>query len=302
MRTYRWTAGCFAALIGSCRSVSDPRCGDGKAHRQTVSRLTRSGVVAVGLAGCLAFTPAAAGAAPVKSAKAVGDPATVYTMSVGKLTVTSTDPVLLSAVRGQRVLATCDSRGGVFLGPKSVVWRKTASSFTFALHAFEGGQQATARDSASIIACSVASESQGGVEELGGVWPPFSRAAFTHAGLLQFAQVPGSPVLAVASSKLSAAGAAFLHQARSGTSFPSARAAVLKIDAVLARHKLAQNVLYAATSADVTNPNAVYVVSSGSSSTSVELAGLVELNVGGSVKPYAMQCRANGTLGPAHQL
>jgi len=256
--------------------------------------LTRSAILALGLAGCFAFTSAAASAAVVTSAKAVGDPATAYTLSDGELTVASTDPALLSAVRGQRVLAMCASPGGAFLGPNAAVWGSSASSWTFALHAFRG----TGSDTGDIIACSLASKSQGGIEELGGVWVPFSRAVFTPAGLFQFAEVPRSPVKAVAGAKLAAAASAFLRRVVSpARPFPSAQGTVTTIDAVLARHRLAQNVLYAATAADVTDPDALYVVGSGSDSTSLELAVL-----GSNGRPYAMQCHAKGLLGAVHEV
>ena len=210
--------------------------------------------------------------------------------------MTSSDPALLSAVRGQRLLAVCVTPyAGLFQSQKASVWRKAASSFTFKLQQYDGVKSVPQPNTADIFACSVASQTQGSIEEVGGACDPFSRAAFTHAGLFEFPEVPRSPVEAVASSKLESASAG-LDRFVAADWFPSARNIVTKLDAVLAQRKLAANVRYAATVADVTDPNAVYVVASGSNSTSAELAVLAS-----NGKPYVMQCQRNGTTGPLHE-
>jgi hypothetical protein len=85
---------------------------------------------AVILAFALAAFASAAAQATVRSVKADGDPATTYTLRGRKLTIASTDPVVLRFVRGYSVSGLCyGSPSGVSLLSEAR-WGKHATSVT----------------------------------------------------------------------------------------------------------------------------------------------------------------------------
>jgi hypothetical protein len=71
--------------------------------------VTRSVILASALAACIAATAlgSTAAHASVISVKADGDPATTFSLDGKKLTIASTDPVVLSFVRGHSVSGFC---------------------------------------------------------------------------------------------------------------------------------------------------------------------------------------------------
>jgi hypothetical protein len=91
-------------------------------------RLSLGGIAA---AVCLAAAPPAA-LAWVRTAQAAGDPQTTWIVTPHSITVRSSDPVLLSFVRGSRVLLGCASSPAVatYHPGRAIFWGPSASSIT----------------------------------------------------------------------------------------------------------------------------------------------------------------------------